>query len=115
MLPVILHSIILCENNVLASGEILQLNAQQYVFGIGPWYCDLTFFFSFKLPWQSRQQSQDKNCKEVVKKKKKKDVISVFNLQIKCAKLNESGNCPFLTSMVTCTFYKCFCKWDHIA
>lgn len=46
MFPVILHSIILCENNVLASGEILQLNAQQYVFGMGPWYYDLTFFSS---------------------------------------------------------------------
>jgi len=68
MFPVILHSIILCENNVMASGEILQLNAQQYVFGMGPWCYNLSFFFLFfKLPWQSRQQSQDTKCKEVVK------------------------------------------------
>lgn len=49
MFPVILHSIILCENNVLASGEILQLNAQQYIFDMGPRYYNLTFFFFFFL------------------------------------------------------------------
>lgn len=69
MFPVILHSIILCENNVLASGEILQLNAQQYAFGMGPWYYDLTFFFFFffELPQQSRQQNQATRRKKVVK------------------------------------------------
>lgn len=59
MFPVILHTIILGENSVLASGETLQLNAQQYVFGMGPWDCDLIFFLSFKKSQQSRQQSQN--------------------------------------------------------
>lgn len=70
MFPVILHSIILCENNVLASGEILQLSAQQYVFGMGPWYYDLTFFFFFFFP-SNYLGNQDNTarikCKEVVK------------------------------------------------
>lgn len=60
MFPVILHSIILCENNVLASGEILQLNAQQYVFGMGPWYYDLTFFF---LQITSAIKTTESGCK----------------------------------------------------
>lgn len=74
MFPVILHTIILGENSVLASGEILQLNAQQYVFGMGPSYCNfLSFKKSFKIPLkksqQSKQHSQDtKKCKEVVKR-----------------------------------------------
>lgn len=97
MFPVILHSIILCENNVLASGEILQLNAQQYIFDMGPWYYNLTFFFFFNYLGNQDNRARIQN----VKRWWNKDVISVFNLQIKCAKWNGRGNYPFLTSTVT--------------
>lgn len=83
MFPVILHTIIFGENSVLASGEILQLNAQQYVFGMGPWYCGLNFFF-FPLKNLSNPDNRARiqKCKEVVKKE---HIFNVY-LQIKCVK-----------------------------
>lgn len=44
MFPVTLHSIILCENNALASGGILQLNEYTAIYF---WYGAMVLWFNF--------------------------------------------------------------------